>query len=69
MHLIEPRTALISLSNKSGLSKLVEFLISRNVKILSTGGTYKAIKKITPDVIEVSEFTGFLNWFSYFYCC
>ena len=59
MHLIEPRTALISLSNKSGLSKLVEFLISRNVKILSTGGTYKAIKKITPDVIEVSEFTGF----------
>ena len=38
---------------------MVEFLISRNVKILSTGGTYKAIKKITPDVIEVSEFTGF----------
>jgi len=29
------------------------------VKILSTGGTYKAIKEITDKVTEVSEFTGF----------
>jgi phosphoribosylaminoimidazolecarboxamide formyltransferase/IMP cyclohydrolase len=29
------------------------------VKILSTGGTFKAIKEITTDVIEVSDFTGF----------
>ena len=27
--------------------------------MLSTGGTYKAIKEITSEVIEVSDFTGF----------
>ena len=59
MNSIKPRTALISVSDKSGLSELVTFLISQNVKILSTGGTFKAIKEITSDVIEVSDFTGF----------
>ena len=59
MNSIKPRTALISVSDKSGLSELVIFLISQNVKILSTGGTFKAIKEITSDVIEVSDFTGF----------
>jgi len=59
MHSIKPKTALISLSDKSGLNELVLFLVSENVKILSTGGTYKAIKEITSEVIEVSDFTGF----------
>jgi phosphoribosylaminoimidazolecarboxamide formyltransferase/IMP cyclohydrolase len=59
MNSIKPKTALISLSDKSGLKELVNFLVSKNVKILSTGGTYKAIKEITSDVIEVSDFTGF----------
>ena len=59
MNSIKPKTALISLSDKSGLKELVNFLVSKNVKMLSTGGTYKAIKEITSDVIEVSEFTGF----------
>ena len=59
MHSIKPKTALISLSDKSGLDELVLFLVSENVKILSTGGTYKAIKEITSEVIEVSDFTGF----------
>ena len=59
MHSIKPKTALISLSDKSGLDKLVSFLISQDVKILSTGGTYKAIKELTSEVIEVSDFTGF----------
>jgi phosphoribosylaminoimidazolecarboxamide formyltransferase/IMP cyclohydrolase len=47
MSSIKPKTALISLSDKSNLEVLVSFLISQNVKILSTGGTYKAIQKIT----------------------
>ncbi|MDA7851395.1 bifunctional phosphoribosylaminoimidazolecarboxamide formyltransferase/IMP cyclohydrolase [Gammaproteobacteria bacterium] len=56
---MKPKTALISLSDKSGLDELVSFLISQDVKILSTGGTYKAIKELTSKVIEVSDFTGF----------
>ena len=59
MHSIKPKTALISLSDKTGLEELINFLVSENVKMLSTGGTYKAIREITPEVIEVSDFAGF----------
>ena len=59
MNIIIPKTALISLSDKSNLDELIEFLLDQEVKIISTGGTYKAIKKITDQVVEVSEFTGF----------
>ena len=59
MSVVKPKTALISLSNKSNLKKIVNFLIEKNVKVISTGGTYKSIKEITDSVIEVSEFTGF----------
>ena len=59
MSLITPKTALISLSDKSNLDELIKFLLVQEVKIISTGGTYNAIKKITDNVIEVSEFTGF----------
>jgi phosphoribosylaminoimidazolecarboxamide formyltransferase/IMP cyclohydrolase len=59
MHSIKPKTALISLSDKSGLEELVQFLVSKEVKMLSTGGTFKAIKEITSEVVEVSDFTGF----------
>ena len=59
MNVVKPKTALISLSDKTNLEKIVNFLIEKNVKLLSTGGTYKSIKEITDNVIEVSEFTGF----------
>ena len=59
MNAIKPKTALISLSDKSQLKELVSFLVAQKVKILSTGGTFKAIKELTPEVIEVSDFTGF----------
>ena len=59
MNSIKPKTALVSLSDKTNLEALVNFLVSQNVKILSTGGTYKAILKITEKVMEVSDFTGF----------
>ena len=59
MNLIQPKTALISLSDKTNLEELVRFLLTQNVKIISTGGTYQAIKNITDEVIEVSDFTGF----------
>ena len=53
MHSIKPKTALISLSDKTGLEELIKFLVSENVKMLSTGGTFKAIQEITSEVIEV----------------
>lgn len=56
---ILPKSALISVSDKKNLKMLVDFLIAKEVKIISTGGTFKRIKEITDDVIEVSEFTGF----------
>ena len=59
MSLITPKTALVSLSDKSNLDELINFLLDQEVKIISTGGTYNAIKKITDQVVEVSEFTGF----------
>ena len=59
MNIVNPKTALISLSDKTNLEEIVSFLIKKDVKILSTGGTYKAIKEITDKVIEISEFTGF----------
>jgi len=53
MSLITPKTALISLSDKSNLDELIKFLLVQEVKIISTGGTYNAIKKMTDNVIEV----------------
>ena len=59
MSLVRPKTALVSLSDKTNLEELINFLISKDVKIISTGGTFKAIKDITDSVVEVSDFTGF----------
>ena len=36
MSLIQPKTALISLSDKTNLKEIVDFLIEKDVKILST---------------------------------
>ncbi|MBD3426627.1 MAG: bifunctional phosphoribosylaminoimidazolecarboxamide formyltransferase/IMP cyclohydrolase [Candidatus Omnitrophica bacterium] len=51
--------ALISVSDKTGLSDMVATLTRLGVKILSTGGTYKKIAGMGADVEEVSEYTGF----------
>ena len=46
MIIVNPKTALISLSDKTNLEEIVSFLIKKDVKILSTGGTYKEIKNL-----------------------
>ena len=51
--------ALISLSDKSELSKLLKALKRYNVKIISSGGTFKAIKKLGYKCQEVSSYTDF----------
>ena len=40
------KTALISLSDKSNLKPLLKILKKNKIKIISSGGTFKEIKKI-----------------------
>jgi phosphoribosylaminoimidazolecarboxamide formyltransferase / IMP cyclohydrolase len=53
------RRALLSVSDKTGLLDLARALASRNVELLSTGGTAKAIRDAGLPVRDVSEVTGF----------
>jgi phosphoribosylaminoimidazolecarboxamide formyltransferase/IMP cyclohydrolase len=57
--LVPVKCALISVSNKSKLIDQANALATRGVRLISTGGTYKAIKEAGLDVTEVSEITGF----------
>tara|TARA_B100000767_G_C19725219_1_gene519172 strand:- start:19 stop:1569 length:1551 start_codon:yes stop_codon:yes gene_type:complete len=53
------KTALISVSDKADLSKILKTLNKYNVKIISSGGTYKSIKQLGYSCTEVSVYTGF----------
>jgi phosphoribosylaminoimidazolecarboxamide formyltransferase/IMP cyclohydrolase len=53
------KTALISVSDKTGLIEFAEELIKLGIVIYSTGGTAKLLKDIGLDVKSVSELTGF----------
>ena len=52
------KTALISVSDKKNLKTLLFSLKKNNIKIISSGGTYKEIKKLKFKCLEVSEFTN-----------
>ncbi len=52
------KTALISVSDKRNLKPLLNVLKKNKVKIISSGGTYKEIKKLRFNCIEVSKFTN-----------
>ena len=53
------KTALISVSDKTNLSVVLKALNKYKVKIISSGGTYKSIKKLGYNCTEVSTYTGF----------
>ena len=53
------KSALISVSDKSELKPLLLNLKKNKIKIISSGGTYKIIKKLNFKCTEVSNFTGF----------
>ena len=53
------RSALISVSDKSNLKPLLQILKKNNIKIISSGGTFKEIQKLKYKCLEVSNFTGF----------
>ena len=57
--LIQIKTALISVSDKTGLEELAPFLQKQGVEIMATGGTAKFIHDLGIEVKEVSEVTGF----------
>ena len=52
------KTALISVSDKRNLKGLLNSLKKNNIKIISSGGTYKEIKKLKFKCLEVSKFTN-----------
>ncbi len=51
--------ALISLSDKSGITDFARELASFGIDFLSTGGTARMLKESGLDVTEVSDYTGF----------
>ena len=56
---VKIKRALLSVSDKTGLVDFAKALSQHGVELLSTGGTYKAIKDAGLSVKEVSEHTGF----------
>jgi phosphoribosylaminoimidazolecarboxamide formyltransferase/IMP cyclohydrolase len=51
--------ALVSVSDKTGVEDLVRALTQMGVEVLSTGGTFAALRKAGLPVREVSDYTGF----------
>ena len=56
---LKVKNALISVSNKENLVSLLKTLNKFNINIISSGGTYAAIKKLGYRCTELSKFTGF----------
>ena len=59
MNMQRIQRALISVSDKTGITALAQSLHELGVELLSTGGTHKAIAEAGVPVREVSEHTGF----------
>ena len=54
-----PQTALLSVSDKTGIVELAQALHAQGIKLLSTGGTAKLLADKGLPVTEVAEMTGF----------
>ena len=52
------KSALISTSDKSNLKPLLQILKKNKIKLISSGGTFKEIKRLKFKCVEVSSFTG-----------
>ena len=57
--LVPVKRALISVSDKSGLTDFAKALSARGIEILSTGGTGKALREAGITIKDVSDWTGF----------
>ncbi len=56
---LKVKNALISVSNKENLFSLLKTLEKFKINIISSGGTYTAIKKLGYNCTELSKYTGF----------
>ena len=59
MNLKKIKNAIISVSEKSNLKQVLPILKKFNIKIISSGGTYKKIRSMNYKCTEVSDYTGF----------
>lgn len=50
---------LISVSDKTGIVELAQYLAKNNVEIISTGGTFKLLQENKIAAKDISQFTGF----------
>ncbi|HWL66998.1 MAG TPA: bifunctional phosphoribosylaminoimidazolecarboxamide formyltransferase/IMP cyclohydrolase, partial [Geminicoccus sp.] len=58
MDVVPIRSALLSVSDKTGLVAFATALAGKGVRLLSTGGTARALREAGLDVTDVSEVTG-----------
>ena len=56
---VTAKTALLSVSDKTGLTEFAARLAGLGITLLSTGGTAKALREARLDVTDVSDVTGF----------
>ncbi len=59
MNLKKIKRAIISVSDKSNLKLILPILKKFNVEIISSGNSFKKIKSMNYNCIEVSNYTGF----------
>ena len=59
MNLKRIKRAIISVSNKSNLKLILPILKKFNIEIISTGGSFKKIKSMKYNCIDISNYTGF----------
>ena len=52
------KKALISVSDKQNLKSLLKVLAKYKIELISSGGTFKEIKKLKFKCLEISEYTG-----------
>jgi phosphoribosylaminoimidazolecarboxamide formyltransferase/IMP cyclohydrolase len=58
-HVVKPRRALLSVSEKTGILGLARGLHAAGIELISTGGTARLLRENDVPVREVSEITGF----------
>jgi phosphoribosylaminoimidazolecarboxamide formyltransferase / IMP cyclohydrolase len=56
---VNPKRALISVSDKAGIVEFCKELVANGVEIISTGGTAKLLSANNIPNIEISDYTGF----------
>ena len=59
MNLKKIKRAIISVSDKSNLNKILPILKKFKIEIISSGGTFKRIRNMKYSCIEVADYTKF----------